>query len=49
MKNYWREEFALIAVLLFSSRGIIDFALPCRSTRRLFPMVIGIAGIVLVA
>ena len=45
--NYWREEFALIAVLLLFFAGIIIFALRLPFDARLFPLVIGSAGIVL--
>ena len=45
--NYWREEFVLIAVLLLFFSGIIGFSLRLPFDARLFPLVIGGAGILL--
>jgi hypothetical protein len=47
IRNYSREEFALIAVLLIFFSGIIAFAVRLPFDARLFPMVVGITGIVL--
>ena len=47
MRSYWREEFSLIAVLLFFFIGIIAFAYKTPFDARLFPLVIGSAGILL--
>jgi len=47
IRNYWREEFSLIAVLLLFFSGIILFAVRLPFDARLFPMVIGTTGIVL--
>jgi archaellum biogenesis protein FlaJ (TadC family) len=47
VRNYWLEEFALIAVLLVLFVGIIVFAIRLPFDARLFPMVIGSAGILL--
>jgi hypothetical protein len=47
VRNYWREEFVLIAVLLLFFVGIIAFSLPLPFDARLFPLVIGVAGILL--
>ena len=46
-RNYWREEFALIVVLLVFFCGIIGLAIRLPFDARLFPMVIGTAGILL--
>jgi Tripartite tricarboxylate transporter TctB family len=47
VRSYWREEFVLIAVLLLFFTGIIVFSLRLPFDARLFPMVIGSAGILL--
>jgi Tripartite tricarboxylate transporter TctB family len=47
VRNYWREEFVLIAVLLLFFAGIIVFSLRLPFDARLFPLVIGGAGILL--
>src|SRR5262245_8252373 len=46
-KNYWREELALIALLLVLFVGVIGFAIRLPFDARLFPLVIGGAGILL--
>jgi hypothetical protein len=46
-KNYWREEFALVALLLVLFVGVIAFAIRLPFDARLFPLVIGSAGILL--
>jgi hypothetical protein len=46
-RNYAREEFALIAVLLLFFSGIIVFAVRLPFDARLFPTVVGTTGIVL--
>ncbi len=48
IRNYWREEFALIAILLVFFAGIIAFALGVAFDARLFPLVIGSAGVFLI-
>jgi hypothetical protein len=48
VKNYWREEFVLIGVLLVLFIGIVGFSVRLPFDARLFPLVIGSAGIVLV-
>jgi len=45
--NYWREEFTLVAVLLVFFAGIIAFSLRLPFDAKLFPLVIGSAGILL--
>jgi hypothetical protein len=47
VRSYWREEFVLIAVLLLFFTGIIVFSLRLPFDARLFPLVIGGAGILL--
>src|SRR5215475_8276131 len=47
VRNYWREEFVLIAVLLLFFTGIIGFSWGLPFDARLFPLVIGGAGILL--
>jgi len=47
VRNYWREEYVLIAVLLLFFTGIIVFSLRLPFDARLFPLVIGGAGILL--
>jgi Tripartite tricarboxylate transporter TctB family len=47
IRNYSREEFSLIAVLLLFFSGIIVFALRLPFDARLFPLVVGTTGIVL--
>src|SRR5262245_17468344 len=46
-RNYWREEFTLVAVLLIVFGGVIGFSIGLPFDARLFPMVIGTAGILL--
>jgi Tripartite tricarboxylate transporter TctB family len=48
VRGYWREEFGLIAILLAFFAGIVAFALHIPFDARLFPLVIGGAGILLV-
>jgi hypothetical protein len=48
VRSYWREEFALIAILLVFFIGIVAFASRIPFDARLFPLVIGGAGILLV-
>jgi Tripartite tricarboxylate transporter TctB family len=47
VKNYWREEFALVALLLVVFTGVIAFAIALPFDARLFPLVIGSAGLLL--
>jgi hypothetical protein len=47
IKGYWREEFSLIAVLLLFFIGIVAFSFKNPFDARLFPLVIGTAGILL--
>ena len=47
VRNYWREEFTLIAVLLILFGGVIVFSIRLPFDARLFPMVIGTAGMLL--
>ena len=47
VRNYWREEFTLIAVLLIIFGGVIVFSIRLPFDARLFPMVIGTAGMLL--
>jgi Tripartite tricarboxylate transporter TctB family len=46
-RGYWREELALIALLLLFFIGIVGLAYPLPFDARLFPLVIGTAGILL--
>jgi hypothetical protein len=46
-RSYWREEFALIALLLIFFIGIVALAYKTPFDARLFPVVVGSAGIVL--
>ena len=46
-RNYWREEFALIALLLLFFVGIVALTYKIPFDARLFPVVVGAAGIVL--
>jgi len=48
LRGYWREEFALTAILLVFFLGIVAFAFHIPFDARLFPLVIGGAGILLV-
>jgi hypothetical protein len=47
IKGYWREEFSLIAILLLFFIGIVAFTYNTPFDARLFPLVIGTAGILL--
>ena len=47
VRGYWREEFSLIAVLLLFFAGIVVFSFKNPFDARLFPLVIGTAGILL--
>jgi Tripartite tricarboxylate transporter TctB family len=47
VRNYWREEFALVAVLLLVFGGVIVFSIRLPFDARLFPLVIGIGGLLL--
>jgi Tripartite tricarboxylate transporter TctB family len=47
LRNYWREEFALIALLLLFFVGIVAFSYGTPFDARLFPLIIGSAGILL--
>src|SRR4249920_3628860 len=47
IRGYWREEFSLITVLLLFFIGIVAFAFKAPFDARLFPIVIGSAGILL--
>jgi hypothetical protein len=47
IRNYSREEYSLIAILLLFFSGIIIFAVRLPFDARLFPMVIGTTGILL--
>ena len=47
VSGYWREEFSLIAVLLLFFAGIVVFSFRNPFDARLFPLVIGTAGILL--
>jgi hypothetical protein len=47
IRNYSREEFFLIAVLLIFFCGIIVFAIRLPFDARLFPVVVGTTGIIL--
>jgi len=46
-RGYWREELALIALLLLFFVGIVALSYPLPFDARLFPLVIGTAGILL--
>jgi tripartite tricarboxylate transporter TctB family protein len=46
-RGYWREELALIALLLLFFTGIVALSYHLPFDARLFPMVIGCAGILL--
>jgi len=46
-RGYWREELALIAILLVFFIGIVALSYPLPFDARLFPLVIGTAGILL--
>jgi tripartite tricarboxylate transporter TctB family protein len=46
-RGYWREEFALIAMLLLFFVGIVALSYHLPFDARLFPIVIGSAGILL--
>jgi hypothetical protein len=47
VRSYWREEFALIALLLIVFGGVVVFSIRLPFDARLFPWVIGAAGILL--
>jgi tripartite tricarboxylate transporter TctB family protein len=47
MTRYWRDEFALIAFLLLFFTGIVAFSYDTPFDARLFPLIIGGSGIVL--
>lgn len=49
IRAFWRDEFALIALLFLMFVGILVFALRLPFDARLFPMVIGSAGLILCA
>lgn len=46
-RGYWREELALIALLLLFFSGIVAFSYNTPFEARLFPLIIGGSGIVL--
>ena len=46
-RAYWREEFSLIALLLLFLIAIVAFAYTLPFDARLFPLIIGCAGIAL--
>src|SRR5260370_32665716 len=46
-RGYWREELALIAILLAFFIGIVALSYHLPFDARLFPLVIGTAGILL--
>src|SRR6516162_8434332 len=46
-RGYWREELSLIALLLLFFVGIVALSYPLPFDARLFPFVIGSAGILL--
>src|SRR5262252_2047566 len=46
-RGYWREEFFLIAILLVFFVGIVALSYHIPFDARLFPLVIGSAGILL--
>ena len=47
--NYWREEFGLLVILLILFCGIIGFGINLPFDAKLFPLIIGAAGILLCA
>ena len=47
VRNYWREEFTLIALILILFGGVIVFSIRLPFDARLFPVVIGTSGILL--
>ena len=47
VRAYWREEFTLVALLLLFFIAIVAFAWTLPFDARLFPLIIGGAGIVL--
>jgi len=47
LRNYWREELALIALLLLFFVGIVAFSYNTPFDARLFPLIIGGAGALL--
>ena len=47
IRSYWREEFALSALLLIFFVGIVGFSYNTPFDARLFPVIVGVAGIVL--
>jgi tripartite tricarboxylate transporter TctB family protein len=47
LRGYWREEFSLIAILLLFFIGIVVLCYHIPFDARLFPLVIGSAGILL--
>jgi FtsH-binding integral membrane protein len=47
IRSYWREEFSLIALLLLFFIAIVAFGYSLPFDARLFPLIIGCAGIVL--
>jgi hypothetical protein len=47
VRGYWREEFALIALLLVFFIGIVALTTKIPFDARLFPVVVGSAGIAL--
>jgi hypothetical protein len=49
VRVYWHEEFVLVAFLFLIFVGVIAFALRLPFDARLFPLVIGTAGVLLCA
>jgi uncharacterized protein YqhQ len=47
VRNYWREEFALVAVLLMLFAGVIVLSIRLPFDAKLFPLIIGTTGILL--
>src|SRR5262245_47492358 len=47
LRGYWREEFSLIGLLLIFFIGIVAFSYNTPFDARLFPVIIGVAGIAL--
>jgi hypothetical protein len=47
VRNFWREEFALVALLLLLFGGVIVFAIRLPFDAKLFPLLIGSSGILL--
>jgi hypothetical protein len=47
IRGYWREEFSLVALLLVFFAGIVVLSFRTPFDARLFPIVIGTAGILL--